>query len=177
MNNPYIGVWRLTAVASAFEDCPAGDEKSAIPYQHAWLAGHSEFRASELKAAGGIELEISADHSFRESLISEHPSLVWFDATGIQIGKNNFTPLNGVLEVRARADGSSIAYVTLPGHPAFDRIMQGRHGEIIVRCDEHDITLCEFIERAEDRLVRTINCVGDAFYFSRFVAIYERCGP
>ncbi len=89
------------------------------------------------------------------------------------VSRDDFTPLHGALETRTGADDDAVGYVTLPGQSEFDDIVQGRHGELVLRCDDGNVTLCEFVAIARHRLVRTLNCIGDAFYFSRFVAVYE----
>jgi hypothetical protein len=174
VSHPYAAIWRLVATTGVHEECLVINEKLAIPHQHAWLAGRGNHLANTAAPAEGVTLNIAADRTFCETLTTAHPNLIWFDAAGIQIGRNNFAPLNGVLKIRRRADGYLVGYLTIPGQPEANQTSTDGRDDIVLRWDEHDIKLCEFVEVEDDRLIRTINCVGDAFYFSRFVAVYVR---
>lgn len=131
-----------------------------------WLNGLGEELEGSIKHVSGLELEISQEGRFSESL-SGQPEVYWFDVEGVL--SNDVAPFNGAL-----ASINKLIYLQPDGIPRWSVHAQNRYGDAILRYDDGDTKICDSLRLKGDRLLRTVNVVTDELYTDRVIIAYEK---
>jgi hypothetical protein len=161
-----VGSWTLVGSTSINGEIAFLGDKPDPNGVLDWLNGSGEELEGSIKHVSGLELKISLEGRFAESLTGL-PEVYWFDVEGVL--SNEVAPFNGTLVSIDR-----LIYLQPDDIPSWSVHAQNRYGDAILRYDDGDTKICDSLCLKGDRLLRTVNVVTDELYTDRVLIVYAK---
>ncbi|WP_028102208.1 hypothetical protein [Pseudoduganella violaceinigra] len=161
------GCWELVGSTTINSEIAFVDDEPDPDGIADWLNGVGDELEESLKSTSGMKLEVAPDGRFSEHLTGQ-PSVTWFDVEGVLC--NSVVPFNGAL--RRNDEG---IYLQPDDIPSWSEHLAANYGNAILRYDDGDTKISDFLRMKDGRLLRTVNVVTDELYTDRVLIAYARC--
>lgn len=148
----FEGTWKLTGFAKTESELQ-DDPKAELN----WLTGKG---AGSPAQVSGLTMQIDENGAMTEEGSAD---VEWYDVEGMQ--ESAAEPFEAAIELAP----SGVAYVIPEEGDAFDSLPPA-----VLRCDDGDTRICEFLEVSGGQLTRTVNVVADETSLIRLVYTYTK---
>lgn len=160
-----VGSWVLIgSVAINSEVTFIGEETDPNGVRD-WLNGRADELVGQVETVKGLTLTIADNGTFTE-VKTANPNITWYDQEGVL--ESEVEPFNGTVVLKGEG-----AFLVAKEIPNWAQPTVNDDG-VALRYDDGDTMIAEWLERSDNRLVRTVNVVTDELYLDRIVMVYQQ---
>ena len=160
-----VGSWVLIgSVAINSEVAFIGEETDPNGVRD-WLNGRAGELVGQAETVKGLTLTIADNGAFTE-VKTGNPNITWYDQEGVL--ESEVEPFNGTVVLKGEG-----AFLVAEEIPNWAQPTVNDDG-VALRYDDGDTIIAEWLERIDNRLVRTVNVVTDELYLDRIVMVYQQ---
>jgi hypothetical protein len=161
----FVGTWKLSAYSRDESVAELGDDGPDYEAIANWVNDCSPKTIKEMKDVTGLVLTITKEGLFSE-LLNGNPDVEWFDKNGILCA--NVQTFDGVVD-SSKSKTSLIADGVSSWDLPDDDLYEAK-----CRYDDGDTLICDYIQKVDGYIVRTVNVVSDEEHLYRNTFIYSR---
>ncbi|MCA9173834.1 MAG: hypothetical protein KDB14_05040 [Planctomycetales bacterium] len=159
----FQGVWVIAEAASQHDELALVEATFKAEFEA--IGGSALDLLPETKPTSGLSLTITSSNRFTQAVTAE-PRVDWFDVQGVLA--EQVVPFDGwCSHIEDRL------YLIADGRPSW-ATSKDEAKRSFFRYDDGDTVICDFVELAGGKLLRTVNVLTDGQYISRTLISFER---